>query len=425
MLEKILNRTKNFGRAALLATALLMPACTKPVDETKPVNKPTPADSIHVDHTIYSLPVTFFNSTDLHWINYSPTNFNPNVQQYPSESSIREDLKTLVDHGYNSIDTYGSDNILGQVPQIAKSVGIKGVVMGIWDPTNSEEFNNAVKAKDFVDGYCIGNEGLTNGRYNMMTLKKAADSLRTITNKPVTTTEPSTTYTVDIKKFGDWIFPNAHPYWSGIKEPRAAAKWTKQKYDDFSKGTDKVVVLKEVGLPSAGETGLSEANQNLYYNTLDSLMTSKKAMFSYFEAFDQPWKNNLPVEPYWGLFDKNRQPKEVAKPQIIITSAPAMGGFENLYGKVRNVLPDSAAVSTYIDVAGTWWVKPYWSTPLSTVKSDGSWGCDVTTGGIDQTASKINVYLVTKDFDPNSTNPSKLPPVVANDKVKSYVIINR
>ena len=263
MLEKILNRTKNFGRAAVFAAALFMPACTKIVDEPKP-NDPTPV-STPVDHTIYSLPVTFFKGTEMHWINYSPTNFNPNAHQFPSEASIREDFKTLLDYEYNSIVTYGSDNILGQLPQIAKSMGIKGVIMGIWDPKNSEEFNNAVKAKDFVDGYCVGNEGLTNGRYTMITLKQAADSLRTITNKPVTTTEPSTTYTADIKNFGDWIFPNTHPYWSGVKKPRDAAIWTKQQYDDFSKGTTKIVVLKEVGLPSAGENGMSEKNQNLYY----------------------------------------------------------------------------------------------------------------------------------------------------------------
>ena len=92
-------------------------------------------------------------------------------------------------------------------------------------------------------------------------------------------------------------------------------------------------------------------------------MTSDKAMFSYFEAFDQPWKNTMPVEPYWGLFDKDRQPKDVTEPQLIVTSAPKLGTYANLYGKTRNVKPDEYAVSTYINVAGTWWVKPYWSTP--------------------------------------------------------------
>jgi hypothetical protein len=105
MLEKILNSTKNFGRAAVFAAALLMPGCTKPVDESTP-DTPKPEVQKPVDNTVYSLPVVFFNSTDMHWINYSPTNFNPNVSQFPSESSIREDFKTLLNNGYNAIITY-------------------------------------------------------------------------------------------------------------------------------------------------------------------------------------------------------------------------------------------------------------------------------------------------------------------------------
>lgn len=419
MLEKILNRTRDFGRGLVFATALLMPACIKDSDGLVPDD---PTDSTTV---VQSLPVTFFKNTELHWINYSPTNFNPNASQFPSENSIREDFKVLLSRGYNAIITYGSDNILGQVPQIARSEGMEGVIMGIWDPKNTEEFDNAVKAKEFVDGYCEGNEGLTNGRYDLATLKKAMDLLRTRTNKPVTTTEPSTTYTDEWKNLGDWIFPNVHPYWSGIKNPNNAARWTKQQYDDFSAGTTRVIVLKEVGLPTAGEIGMSEENQNRYYNALDSMMNSDKVMFSYFEAFDQPWKNNLPVEPHWGLFDKDRQPKEAAEPQIIYTSVPKRGSSANLYGKIRNVLPDQFKVSTYILVNGGWWVKPYWNSPLTAIQPDGSWACDITTGGIDETATKINAYLVTKDFDPNANNPNKLPPAVANTNVKAYVSVNR
>src|SRR5205823_9481233 len=34
--------------------------------------------------------------------------------------------------------------------------------------------------------------------------------------------------------------------------------------------------------------------------------------FVYFEAFDQPWKTHLPVEPHWGIFRSDRTPKVLA-----------------------------------------------------------------------------------------------------------------
>jgi hypothetical protein len=35
--------------------------------------------------------------------------------------------------------------------------------------------------------------------------------------------------------------------------------------------------------------------------------------FVYFEAFDQPWKTHLPIEPHWGIFNSDRSPKVLGK----------------------------------------------------------------------------------------------------------------
>src|SRR5256885_10462756 len=44
---------------------------------------------------------------------------------------------------------------------ISRMGGFDGtIVMGIWDPWSDEEWSNAVKQRRFVDGYCVGNEGL-------------------------------------------------------------------------------------------------------------------------------------------------------------------------------------------------------------------------------------------------------------------------
>jgi exo-beta-1,3-glucanase (GH17 family) len=246
------------------------------------------------------------------WIAYSPTHFDPNTGVFPSEDSIRTDLQTLHQAGFNGLVTYSSEATFRHIPRIAREVGFKGVIMGVWSPTSMPEKTNAVEAADYVSGYSVGNEGLFFGRYDFDTLKSAMDDLRVTTGKPVATTEVLDSYYSDgqIRILGDWTFPNVHPYWAGLREPQQATVWTQQQFFDLSKlyqENPKMLVLKEVGLPTAGNPDVSEAGQAEYYRSL--IKTEVK--FVYFEAFDQPWKKSQPVEPHWGLFYSNRSPKSV------------------------------------------------------------------------------------------------------------------
>lgn len=423
MLEKMIAKTRTFFRMALIAGMFTALSCKENSDPLKPdpVHDPYPVP----DPVVHYLPASFLNDWSINWISYAPTNFNPEQHKFPSEESIRQDIRKLVGCNYKGLITYGADSILGRVPGIAQEEGVKGFIMGIWDITSKEEFDNAVRSKDFVDAYCVGNEGLANSRYNRNELIHVMDSLRTIVLKPVTTTEPMPSYDAEMIKIGDWPFPNSHPYWTGITDPEAAAKWTKQQYDRLDAMTDRHLMFKEVGLPTSGENNLNEDNQNKYYNYLESLMGPYSVAFSYFEAFDQPWKDNMPVEPHWGIFDKDRNPKKTALPQIIYITVPKKGTYNNLYGMVRNVTPEDYSVSNYLFVNGGWWVKPYWSSPLVSIWSSGEWSCDMTTGGIDENATQYMTYLVLPDFNPNAYSPPSLPPNAVNNKVKAYVTVNR
>jgi len=368
------------------------------------------------------ISVDFFDNKNIKWIAYAPTNFNPDLEQFPSEESVRADLNLLYDHNFKGIFTYGADDILGNVPRIAKEIGFPHVVMGIWSLESPEEWNNALDAVNYVDGYCVGNEGLSAGRYTIGQLEEKLESLREATKKPATTTEALSEYDVNLLELGDWVFPNCHPYWQGITNPENAASWTLQQYDDLSGKTSKIVVLKEVGLPSEGNIGLSEENQNNYYRLLEDLMEDKSNVsFAYFEAFDQEWKNWAEVEPHWGLFDKDRNEKDVSQPQILHTFVPPRGSYSNLQGRVVNVLPENYRTSTYIKVGSTWWMKPYWSWPLSSIREDSKFTTDITTGGIDNTASKVNSYLVVPDYAPvkhvlPNVNDAKVITEVSTDR---------
>lgn len=93
-------------------------------------------------------------------------------------------------------------------------------------------------------------------------------------------------------------------------------------------------------------------------------------------------------------------------PSIEFTSVPAYGSFDNIRGRVRNVLPNDAKVVVFIYVVGRWWPKPYANTPFTPIRADGTFECDITTGGVDQLATEIRAYLVRKDYD----NQLQLPP---------------
>jgi exo-beta-1,3-glucanase (GH17 family) len=253
--------------------------------------------------------------TSLCWIAYAPTNYNPEQGVYPSEESIRLDLEVLRAAGFNGLVTYGSQNVLGSVvPRVAQEAGFEGMIMGIWDPASEEERANALAAAnyDVILGYVIGNEGL-DVRYSLDTLRTAIGEVRAATGRSVTTTEEWGDYRVnsDLLQIGDWVYPNVHPFYAGILDPARAVDWTLSVYDEFEQLTNLPIVFKEVGLPTDGDPNdqLSEMGQAEYYRFLQETDVN----FTYFEAFDQPWKQFTSVEPYWGIYRSDRTPKEAVQ----------------------------------------------------------------------------------------------------------------
>jgi exo-beta-1,3-glucanase (GH17 family) len=276
--------------------------------------------------------------TRLCWVSYFPTDFDPTTTppQWPSEASVREDLRVLHSAGFNGLVTYSSnyanrdapDEAL-DIPALAQESGFEGMIVGVWNPTDEQELRVAEQSAQhpIVVGYCVGNEGLDE-RYDLETLVSAMERLRRATGKPVSTTEQVHDYYENspLWKISDWIFPNAHPYFSGYRDPQEAVAWTRQVFEALDSVSDKPLVFKEVGLPSGGDTDLSEARQAQYYR----LMKETDVVYVVFEAFDAPWKHlgqpdpdgTYPLpdpEPHWGIFTSDRTPKEAA---IGICSTP-------------------------------------------------------------------------------------------------------
>jgi exo-beta-1,3-glucanase (GH17 family) len=301
------------------------------------------------------------------WVAYSPTGSSSDLGPADAKDAdrkrgeVKKDLAVLKKAGFMGIVTYGSDGLKAEIPKLARESGIPHVIMGVYDPKRAEEIANAKAAADFVDGYCVGNEGI-GSRYTLDELLPVMKDLREWSGKPVTTSEQIEKYfdhkVPGLVEAGDWLFPNVHPWFHRQTTEPAASKWTKEQVDKLKttvreRGMNaKVVICKEVGFPTSGddENRVSEDLQASYYVDLAKL----KVPFVYFEAFDQEWKRHLPIEPHWGLFTKDRSPKKVVATVVAreANRSPVSIRFTKLEAgkKLRCKLGSDGGI---IEIAGT------------------------------------------------------------------------
>ena len=285
-------------------------------DEPSPSRRPVASEVVPADCSVPASQSWVEKINRIRWVTYSSPNPNPDQGFYqPTAETIYQDLTALRKAQFTGLITYASAGIMGkQFLDIAQSLGFKGIIMGIWSPTNQDELNNAKSAASspIVLGYSIGNEALSGARdrYSISGLCSAISDLRTSTGRPVSTSEDIETYywRPELLSVGDWLFPIAHPYWHFIKYPQDAIQWEQTQYAALLDKTNRFVFFKEVGLPTAGAFGLSETNQDLYYRGL----AETDVRFAYFEAFDQSSKIHASIEPYWGIFHSNLDPKLLA-----------------------------------------------------------------------------------------------------------------
>jgi hypothetical protein len=113
-----------------------------------------------------------------------------------------------------------------------------------------------------------------------------------------------------------------------------------------------------------------------------------------------------------------------ASPAIVMTNVPAFGTFGNLSGVVADAAPAThrVAVFIYVPSAG-WWSKPYCDAQLTVIQPDGSWTADITTGGVDEFATKITALLVGTNYsEPCVMGPPALPANVTTQALASATV---
>jgi exo-beta-1,3-glucanase (GH17 family) len=282
------------------------------------------------------------------FIAYQPTGLqvvNGHVS-HADVDGIRADLVVLRPR-FDSLITYDSMDGAEEIPRIAASLGFRAVIIGVWDPFNSQQLTAALGSAaaypDIVVGVSLGNE-LVMGR------QRSFDEIATLVTGvrqrspsiAISTTEPFHLFydRAASRLLGqlDFLLVNVHPVfqrWFRTAPDANAAEFVVNVVTRLQAGYCGPVLVKETGVPTApAELGFSTTRQASFFAQLRSRFPpSRMRSFAYFAAFDAPWRayDELRVpdatqqtpaahaaEAHWGVFDADRlaKPAAVAIPRL-------------------------------------------------------------------------------------------------------------
>ncbi|KAF9911979.1 hypothetical protein EC991_001426 [Linnemannia zychae] len=240
----------------------------------------------------------------------------------------------LISQLTNRVRLYGMDcNQADLTFQAIKALNATmKVVLTVWVDKNATTYDRQAstlfKVLDtygttMVQGISVGNEALFR---NDVTLKDLGDRMATIRNTirtrynasiPIFTSEIGNNLTPDLASVSDELSGNLHPFFAGM-DVKSAAQWTFDQYNNTivenPTPSGLAGTISEVGWPSAPASAVNGksavpglANLQIMIDTFVCQANAAKMPYYWFEFKDEPWKNDptVPVEPNWGLFDKN------------------------------------------------------------------------------------------------------------------------
>src|SRR5659263_279349 len=384
---------------------------------------------------------------------------DPDSGSYISEEQIRARLEIIKPYT-RWVRTFGSSSGLEKVGMIAHEMGLKTAI-GAWLgkdlSANEIEISNLIEAAKagHVDMAVVGSEVLLRGDLSESQLIGYINRVKNeVPDIPVTTGDVYGEYIFhpDVINSVDVVFVNYYPYWENIGVDHAVAAihgWHKLV---TSKAGTKPVIVSETGWPGCGDRRgdavPSPENASFYFLNFVSWARANNVPYFYFEAFDESWKekNEGPQGACWGIWDKDGNlkpgmqdvfdnktitdnwsgtaiPGGPGNASIEFAFVPSYGSSDDLKGQVWHVSPADNRVVVYIKVGGGWWIKPYWNSPLTIIWPDGSWTCDITTGGNDPYSTDIAAYLIPNNYNPPSmSGGSTLPAELETNSVAKIEI---
>lgn len=397
------------------------------------------------------LPAAF--AYTLYGLDFSPfiDGQDPNLGASVGKKQLKRRIKII--RGYADwIRTFGCSAGLERAGGMAHNFGFKAAI-GAWlgrdQSANELEVTNlidVIKAGD-ADLAIVGSEVLRRGDLSEDQLIAYINRVkREARGIPVSTADtyaellahPRVLSVVDV------VLSNYYPYWEGIKIDTAIAALHGWHAQVVTAAAGKPVIVSETGWPSCGnvvgQAVPSPENAAFYFLNFISWARANNVMYFYFSALDETWKATYegPQGACWGVFDKDGNlkprmqdvfdgntmpdnwsgnPGGPGNPAIEFTYVPPYGSFNDLRGQVSHVKPSDYKVAVLIYVLG-YWNKPTFANPLTAIRSDGTWTCDITTGGHDENATRIVAFLVRNGYSPPLLQgDSTLPPELDQNSV--------
>ncbi len=109
-------------------------------------------------------------------------------------------------------------------------------------------------------------------------------------------------------------------------------------------------------------------------------------------------------------------------PTIEFTYIPPIGSTEEVRAKTTDVDVTKYGVSMIIKVVGTYWTKPFWSTPITPFSPNGTWQNRYATGGQDPMAEQIILYVVPLDYAiPLLSGQTRIPQEIEDHAIAKAV----
>jgi exo-beta-1,3-glucanase (GH17 family) len=376
-------------------------------------------------------------------MNFSPyiDGQNPNYGSYIPESQIRSRLSIIAPYVNFWVRTFGMTDGLEKSGKIIHEFGLQSA-LGVWlssdSASNEVQIANAIAAAlaGEADMIIVGSEVLLRGDLSEDALIAYINRVRAAVpaGVQITTADIYSILLAHPKLVAvcDSVMANFYPYWESVKLDYAVASINAAYEKILTAYPGKMIFVSETGWPSCGnaigEAVPSPANAAAFFLNFVSWARARTVPYLYFEAFDESWKAAYegPQGACWGVFDKNGTLKPGMQdvfdgkivpdnwtgndlvggpgtPNIIVTTIPTYNTSEDLRGHVLHIRPRDFKIVVYLSLytdLDSWWVKPYASNPATAINPDGTWVCDVTTGGADAQALRYRIYLI-----PNSVSP--------------------
>lgn len=258
----------------------------------------------------------------IHGLSFSPYSEGQGPGTILGDTQIRERL-AVVEPYVRWIRTFSCTEGHEAIPAIAREKGLKTLV-GLWlddDRDHNElELDNAIRiARDgHVDILGVGNEVLLRGELSEdELLDYIARAKQALPGVDVGYVDAYFEFAAHprITEACDVILANCYPFWEACPAEHALLYMKEMYRTALGAANGKRVIVSETGWPNIGtaEGGAVPSYENAIKYFVDTYQWAEAEDIEvfYFSSFDEDWKVGAEgdVGAYWGLWDKNGNPK--------------------------------------------------------------------------------------------------------------------